>query len=141
MPPGGVHGPGCSADERRLAAVTHAAGHGVRRGRAVERREVQLGLLRHRHAAESVLGQQDLVPDPLQAEAEEPPDVRFVIDHQHAGHARTASFPCPRRAGLSIPSGASADDAASWIPDHEEVPEKNLARAGDVRVDVLGGPP
>ena len=81
------------------------------------------------------------MPDALQAEAEQPPDVRFVIDHQHTGHARTASFPCPRRAGLTIPSGTSADDAAAWIPDRGEVPDKGLARAGDAGVDVLRGPP
>ena len=48
--------------------------------------------MRHRDAAQAVLGEQDLVTGALQADADQPAHIRFVVDHQYAGH-RPASIP------------------------------------------------
>jgi hypothetical protein len=48
--------------------------------------------LRHRDPAKAVFREEHLVTEAFEAEPKQPPNIRFVVDHQHSGHVPISSL-------------------------------------------------
>ena len=98
-----------NADPRKVARallgklLIRKTTRGVLVGRVVET-EAYLGT---GDAAEPVFGGEHLVAGAFEAHPDEPPDIRFVVDHQHSSH-RALTIPFGKLAPPGLPATAGA---------------------------------